>query len=349
MKLVTFEPKEGRTALGLLVEHEQQVIHLQRASKHLKLLTEAETSLTSMQAYLEQDVAFEAALTIANAHQAGLLDGVAGLVYPLSDVRLRAVLPRPTSLRDAALAPRHLYQAAATLIKYEAPAFVAALDRFLRLLGRSLYGKGDFGEPRYYKGNPNSVIGTGDDVQWPAYSFYLDYEPELAVVIGKGGRDFKPAEAKECIAGFTIFNDLSARDVQFKEMRSRFGPAKSKDFDTGNILGPCLVTPDELGDPLNLSVEVSVNGEVRHTGSTREYKIPLEELLSYISQSETLYSGDVIGMGAVPDCCCLEADNLWPEPGDLISIKFEKIGTLTNRFLGAPNPESIRRWPRRKF
>ena len=103
--------------------------------------------------------------------------------------------------------------------------------------------------PIFYHPNRLNVVGTGCDIQWPAFSEKLDFELEFGCFIGKPGRDIPKSGALEHIFGYTIFNDVSARDEQMKEMPGQLGPGKGKDFDTGNVLGPCLVTADEIGNP----------------------------------------------------------------------------------------------------
>jgi 2-keto-4-pentenoate hydratase/2-oxohepta-3-ene-1,7-dioic acid hydratase in catechol pathway len=104
------------------------------------------------------------------------------------------------------------------------------------------------------------VVGHGAEVIWPAATERLDFELEFGVFIGRGGKDIPESQATDHIAGYTIFNDFSARDVQLREMQGRLGPAKGKDFDTGNVIGPSLVTPDELADPYGLAAEVTAMG-----------------------------------------------------------------------------------------
>ena len=124
-------------------------------------------------------------------------------------------------------------------------------------------------QPIYYKGNRFSVIGPDEDIVWPSYSERLDYELEIAAIIGRTGKNIARDRAHDHIFGYTIYNDVSARDAQFKELPGRLGPAKGKDFDTGNVLGPWIVTADEI-DPYDLTMTAKVNGEEwsrGHSGS----------------------------------------------------------------------------------
>src|SRR5690606_24672588 len=124
--------------------------------------------------------------------------------------------------------------------------------------------------PTWYKGNRMSFVGPDHDVTWPPYAELMDYELELGCVIGKSGKDIKRENGWDHIFGFTIFNDFSARDIQAVERPLGTGPMKTKDFDTGNVLGPWIVTLDEFEDPSALEMSVRVNGEHRGGGNSRE-------------------------------------------------------------------------------
>jgi len=169
----------------------------------------------------------------------------------------------------------------------------------------------------YYKGNHHAVIGDNDTISWPSYTSYLDIEPELAVVTVTGNMP---------IAGYTIFNDSSARDVQFPEMIG-LGPARSKDFDRSKGLGPFLVTPDEIEDPLGLDVKVTIGRRYEWRGSTKEYSATPEKMLDYLKTIFTPLPGTILGMGTIPGCTGLDND-LWLLPGEKIEITFDKLGIL---------------------
>jgi 2-keto-4-pentenoate hydratase/2-oxohepta-3-ene-1,7-dioic acid hydratase in catechol pathway len=191
--------------------------------------------------------------------------------------------------------------------------------------------------PLFWKGNPNSVIGQDDDIPWPRYSTLMDFELEIAAVIGKKAINRDPSDAEECIYGFTIFNDVSARDRQRREVEFMLGPAKGKDF--CNIFGPVLVTRDEI-DPYNLKVQTSVNGEVWAKSETSGMQHTWSALVSHISEDEWLYPGDVLTSGTVTGCTAseyliskgsLRKDEIM-RPGDLVELEVEGIGVLRNRF-----------------
>lgn len=221
------------------------------------------------------------------------------------DVKLLSPLPRPNSIRDFMVIEEHVRNSLD-----EPP------DAWYEM-------------PVYYKGNPDAVVNPETDVEWPSYSEKLDYELEIAAVIGKRGRDIPAERAEEYIAGYTIFNDFSARDIQLKEMEAQLGPAKGKDFANG--LGPVLVTPGEI-DITNLQVSARINGEVWSDGSLGEMYHSFADIIEHVSQAETLYPGDVLGSGTVGNGCGLELDR-WIEPGDVIELEAEGIGTLRHRIV----------------
>jgi len=219
---------------------------------------------------------------------------------------------------------------------------LAAVDeRLARIVGtrRSIAGllnRSFYQQPPYYKANPRSVVGTNAEVRIPSYTKQFDYELEWGVFIGKQGTDIPPERAREHIAGYTIFNDFSARDIQAREMAGRLGPAKGKDFDTGNAIGPWLVTPDEITNPYNLTATARVNGEEWSRGNTGDTSYPFEELIAYMSRAETLYPGDFIGSGTISGPqgkgCGLELGQFL-QPGSIVELEIEQIGVLRNRVI----------------
>ncbi len=249
------------------------------------------------------------------------------------------ILPplEPEVLLDFSVAPQHLLNSAQTLYKYEYPPVIRQA-----LLGvvRKKIKKLDKDNLSYYKGNHKALSGHKDTLHWPAYTQYLDIEPELAIVIGRN----TTGKTSGYIAGYTIFNDVSARDVQLPELMG-LGPARSKDFRKSNGLGPVLVTPDELVEPLNLQVRVKA-GKYFWKGTTASYIVTPQEILEYYLKIDDLRPGTVIGMGTIPGCCGLDND-LWLEPGDTVKITFEKIGTLEQYIPGLPGNLQPSRWKQR--
>ena len=177
--------------------------------------------------------------------------------------------------------------------------------------------------PVFYFSNPGSVYGDGDDVPRPADTAELDYELELACVIGPDGRP----------EGFTIMNDFSARDLQRAEMTVGLGPAKGKDF--AIALGPALVSADELGADLDLRAVARVNGELRTESRTGPMQHSWEALLAAAARNTRgLVAGEVIGSGTVGGGCILEHDDgRWLVPGDVVELEIEGIGVLRNRIV----------------
>jgi 2-keto-4-pentenoate hydratase/2-oxohepta-3-ene-1,7-dioic acid hydratase in catechol pathway len=255
-----------------------------------------------------------------------------GASLPVDSIRLLAPVPRPRSIRDCMAFEQHLVQATRTVVKWRSP-MLARLDAWVeRRRGKALFGAPRvwYERPIYYKGNPHSVVGPGADVLWPSWTQKLDYELEFGVFLGRRGRNIPQSAARDFIAGYTIFNDFSARDVQLEEMQGRLGPAKSKDFDTGNVLGPYLATPDEVPDPYALRMTARVNGEEWSRGASGQMHYSFEEIIAYISRDETLHPGEFIGSGTVPTGCGLELDR-WLRPGDTVELEVERLGILSNR------------------
>jgi 2-keto-4-pentenoate hydratase/2-oxohepta-3-ene-1,7-dioic acid hydratase in catechol pathway len=181
--------------------------------------------------------------------------------------------------------------------------------------------------PVYYKGNHRSLIGPDEVCRWPSYTTQLDFELELAMVVGKRGRDVPVSSAHEYIFGFTVFNDFSARDVQAREMSAWLGPAKGKDF--ANALGPCIVTADEVGTEPDLEMICRVNGEEWGRGRSSQMHWRWAEMLSHVSQAEDIYPADVFGSGTPGGCCGLDLGRSL-EHGDVVELEIEKIGILRN-------------------
>ena len=250
----------------------------------------------------------------------------------LADVRLLAPLPRPASLRDCMTFEEHIVQATRrAALKRVAPA-----DRLLeRLVGRErsiggMLNRTFYRQPVYYKSNTRSVVGPEADVRIPRYCEIFDYELEWAIVIGREGVDIPAERAAEHIAGYMIFNDFSARDAQLAEMGGRLGPAKGKDFDTGNSMGPYLVTPDELADPYDLTMLARVNGAEWSRGTTKDMRWTFEQLIEHVSQSETLYPGEVLGSGTCGGGCGME-HGAFLKAGDVVELEVDGLGVLRNR------------------
>jgi 2-keto-4-pentenoate hydratase/2-oxohepta-3-ene-1,7-dioic acid hydratase in catechol pathway len=240
---------------------------------------------------------------------------------PLAEVTLHPPLDPPAQMRDCLVFEEHLRNAFAQAARLTGEAPSPIPDVW-------------YEQPIYYKANRFSVVGHEHDVEWPAWSQLMDYELEVACVIGRGGRDIATGDALGHVFGYTIFNDASARDAQFKEMAGRLGPAKGKDFDTGNVLGPWIVTADELGDPQDLAMVARVNGEEWSRGSTADMHHSFADIVAFVSRAETLRPGEVIGSGTVGTGCGLELGRYLSD-GDVVELEVERIGVLRNRFVRA--------------
>jgi 2-keto-4-pentenoate hydratase/2-oxohepta-3-ene-1,7-dioic acid hydratase in catechol pathway len=181
--------------------------------------------------------------------------------------------------------------------------------------------------PVYYKGNRRSILGPDDEAPWPSYTDKLDYECEVAAVVGRGGRDVPAEDAESYVFGYTIMNDWSARDIQKDEMSCWLGPAKGKDFATS--LGPWLVTPDEWSPEADHEMTVSVDGKVWSKGSTGGRRWSFAEMLAWVSRDEDLWPTDVLGSGTFGGGCGLDLDT-WLKPGQVVTLTVDGLGSLTN-------------------
>lgn len=193
--------------------------------------------------------------------------------------------------------------------------------------------------PVFYFANATSAIGPDDPVTRPSYSEELDFELEIAAIIGRHGRDIKAEDAEDYIFGYTIFNDWSARDTQRAEMKVGLGPAKGKDF--ASSLGPCIITPDELKDRstgrpgvFDLAMSARINGETVSQGNFKDMFWSFGDILARAAAEVTLFPGELIGSGTVGTGCLLEltkGQGPWLKPGDIVELEIERIGVLRNR------------------
>lgn len=207
-------------------------------------------------------------------------------------------------------------------------AFEGHLNNAMVRLGRPIPTEW-YTVPAYYKGMPDTVIGPDEEIPWPFYTEKLDHELELAAIIGRRGKDITREEALSYIFGYTIWNDVSARDVQTRELPVNMGPGKAKDWDGSNVLGPCIVTADELQAD-NLRMTVRVNGEVWGEDTSAHMHHTFADMIAYASQAQTLYPGDVFGSGTAARGSGLEQDR-WLKEGDIVEMEIEGIGLLRNR------------------
>jgi 2-keto-4-pentenoate hydratase/2-oxohepta-3-ene-1,7-dioic acid hydratase in catechol pathway len=248
-------------------------------------------------------------------------------VVALDTVRLHAPIPRPPTVRDFYAFEQHVR---------------TARQR------RGLDMDPDWYElPVFYFSNPYAIVGPDDDVAIAPGSQEMDFELEVAAVVGVGGADLNPGDAERHIAGFCVMNDWSARDIQRREMKLSMGPVKGKDFATS--LGPMLVTPDELDDArsgraYDLTMTASVNGVEYSRALLADIYWSFGEMLAYASRGTRVEPGDVIGSGTCGTGCILELSLVhgsakfpWLQPGDVVELSVERLGTLRNRVvIGQP-------------
>jgi fumarylacetoacetate (FAA) hydrolase len=239
-------------------------------------------------------------------------------VFPLERVFLHPPLPRPMSLRDFYAFEQHVTTAH-------------------RVRGKTVPDEW-YQFPVFYFSNPNAIYGPGEVVPYPSYTAEMDYELEVACVIGRTGINIPAEEAEAYIFGYTVFNDWSARDIQRREVKVGLGPAKGKDF--ASSLGPWIVTPDELqgqatGRPgvYDLEMTARLNGQIVSRGNWRDLHYSFGEMIARASQDVHLLPGDVIGSGTVGSGCLLEITGgrgPWLSPGDVIELEIERLGVLRN-------------------
>ena len=229
-------------------------------------------------------------------------------LFSLKEINIKAPLLNPPSLKDFFAFEEHA-KAGAKRRNEELP-------------------KEWYEVPAYYKGNHREIYGPNDEIPWPFYTRRLDFECEIACIVGKKGKNISSENALEYIFGYMIFNDFSARDIQKKEMLLRMGPTKGKDF--ANAFGPYLITKDEVDPQKDFSLKVFVNGELWSEGHFKDQYWGFPSMVSYVSQEENIYPGDILGSGTFYKGCGLDLDR-WIQPGDKIELLVPKLGVLQNQ------------------
>lgn len=306
MKLVSFKTLNGQINIGAYIVQNDTVVNF----------TEADAS------HMFKDM-----LSLIDAGEDGLLrarelESKAQIIHDLGSVELLAPLLNARRLRDCLAFEKHVRQSRSN---------------------RYLFGQGNekidpdkidipkawFRKPVYYKGNLFSIVGTHTEVHWPEYSQVIDYELEIALVTSKQGKNVSREHADDYIYGYMIFNDFSARDAQYIEMQTGLGPAKGKDFDTGNAMGPWLVTKDEIKDSQDLLMLARINGEEWSRGSTAEMLHDFKSIICHASDGETFYAGEIIGSGTVGGGCGNEQGRFLKH-GDVVELEVPGLGVLSN-------------------
>jgi len=306
MKFVTFEDREGGARPGVLVDSDTRIQPLAEFASLQDLIEGGREALQSAEAAIEYA---DPAASVSR-----------------DSTPLYAPLPRPVQIRDVLCFLEHMVNAGRLAQE------IAGGDPSTYELPQVFRDA-----PCYYKANRMGVVGDGADVVRPEGCGFLDYELELGIVVGKQGRDIAVDEAMQHVFGYTIFNDVSARDLQIREMASGLGPAKGKDFDTGNVFGPCISTADSV-DVSDLTMVARLNGEEISRGSTSQMDHTVADVISYVSRGETIYPGEIIGSGTVPLGCLMEHKRALSD-GDAIELEIEGIGVLRNRIVGPASQE----------
>ena len=330
MRLISYENHAKEIRLGAIHPQDSQVIiDLLAGAEAMDMPTEA---LVSMLSLIESgptglDYAREievAAMVRKEAPWASVA---------VNRIKWKSPLPVPPQFRDCLMFEEHLQNSwnmlRKTLAEKEADPAAALADYEAR--GVYTIPKVWYDIPVYYKANRFSFIGHEEDVIWPFYSNKLDFELEYACVLNDYVKDISVEEAASKIFGYTIFNDVSARDTQSIEMQASLGPSKGKDFDTGNIMGPCIVTADAV-DPDDMVMIARVNGEQWCKGNSGSAYWSFAEVISHASRSETLVPGECIGSGTVGGGCGLEHGRFL-KPNDVVELEVEGIGILRNRIV----------------
>jgi 2-keto-4-pentenoate hydratase/2-oxohepta-3-ene-1,7-dioic acid hydratase in catechol pathway len=323
MKLITFEAAGG-----------QRIGALDADGRVIVLADEAQRQRSPHRAW------FDDMLSLVRAGR-GALEHVHDLVasadhsrtLDVAAVRRLAPLPRPEQVRCFAAFEEHGVRSSAAMLKIMASRAPdpAKAEQELRASGRFNIPKMWYERPLYYKGNRFSVVGTETPIVWPKYSQVVDFELELACVLGLQGKDIPRERAHEHIFGYMVCNDLSARDAQSIEMQAPLGPAKGKDFDGGLPMGPCLVTADEFDRGAAVMI-VRVNGEEWSRGHARDMHHSFEDMIRYVSDSETLHPGEVFLSGCMGGGSGMELGR-YAQRGDTIELEIAGIGVLSNRIV----------------
>lgn len=236
--------------------------------------------------------------------------------WPTTEITRLPAVPDPPLLRDFMAFEQHLHN-------------------IYPRLGREIPPQW-YELPAYYKANPTAVGAHGDDITIPDYTEQMDLEFEFAAVIGRGGVDIREDQALNHVLGWCVYNDLSARDIQAQEMAVGLGPAKGKDFVGGHVLGPALVTADEVPDIYALAFRARVNDEIWTEGNTADMHWRFEQMIAHASAGERVRAGEVFGSGTVPGGSGAEQDRQLVAE-DVVELELERLGVLRNRLVGGPS------------
>jgi 2,4-didehydro-3-deoxy-L-rhamnonate hydrolase len=192
-------------------------------------------------------------------------------------------------------------------------------------------------DPRFFVKLSSAVIGPGEPIRHPGAEFQVDYEVELAVVIGRPMFRPRQSEVMKHIFGYTILQDVSARFIQFKDKNEDMG----KNFDTFAPMGPCIVTADEIPDPASLHLHLLLNGQVMQDGTNADWCFPLPRLLAWLAMAMTLESGDVVTTGTPAGIGYFRDPQVFLKPGDVCTLEIESVGRLENPVVGIETPPHV--------
>lgn len=302
MKFVTFENRDGLNRLGILL-NSTLVVDINEASNG-----KLPSSMLELLEIHDHYLPLIEEMVKLNSQDKG--------VYSFSEVKLKAPLPNPRSFRDFYAFEQHVK--------------TARENRGLEMIPEW------YEIPVFYFSNHLVMKGPDESIERPRKCQWLDYELEIACIIGKEGQNISREQADEYIFGYCILNDWSARDLQRKEMTVGLGPAKGKDFATS--IGPYILTKDEMdgltsGKGFNIKMTAKVNGVLLSEGNMKDLFYSFGEMIERASDGVTLYPGEIIGSGTVGSGCLLELGqdvHRWLVPGDLIELEIEKLGVLRN-------------------
>lgn len=335
LKLATFlTPSDISPKIGALTNDGKGFVLLEHVAE-IKDKTRA-PMFGDMLAFLRG--AEDARDTACSLVEFALKEGAPDMVVKTDEVTLLSPVSRPESIRDCMAFEDHIINCIRQIgLKKLAPLDIWIEQKCGRKWSLAYrLNSAFYKQPIYYKSNRFSVVGHNADVMIPAYTQKMDYELEFGVFLWKTGKDIPVEKARDYIGGYTIFNDFSARDMQMNEQKGRLGPAKGKDFDTGNAMGPYLVTSDEIPDPYALKMSAAVNGEEWSRGSSSDMHWRFEDIIAHISRSETVYPGEFIGSGTCSGkegCGCGLEMGRFLKSGDTVELSVEKLGVLKNRLV----------------
>lgn len=326
MKLVTFLDESGAARIGAVTAELASIVDLALSAKALR--KDPGADFDSMLALIDGG---PEALDLARE----IFDAAPEEALRDYDVTLLlSPVPEPRQMRDAMAFEKHVLQAISAIYRRNAAQSDDPEETLRRYEADGLMKPPPiwYQQPIYYKCNRFSVVGTEADVIWPNYSELMDYELEFGIFIGRGGKNIPVEKAGSHVFGYVIFNDVSARDAQTDEMRGQLGPSKGKDFDTGNVIGPWLVTADEIPNPYDLEMCARINGREVSRGNSRDMHHKFEDIIAWVSREETLHPGEFIGSGTVGDGCGLEHGRFL-SPGDVMELEIQGLGILQNRLV----------------